>query len=279
MAFRKQVLGEINNSYDNFSEHYKDIRAFFEIVNVRFAIAEYGVSLKCVAGNKLFTNASGYLLSDDSSYPFYLWLPSWLGRFYIDPARIPQGVEIDHCRIEDTRFIAFIWTWLGYNDAYVNDAGQPECWFGVAEPAPDDPSLHVADVADMIWKYFRVERTTEGASEDWLQGHFLRNTIGCTLNGQWHMRRVPLTELTSFYQIEKLLVRPLGEKFASLSAAGLATPKAHLVGANTGTPTAESRMRGLAIDTSPASLAAPAASTNGPTAPRSRTSRGSARPA
>jgi hypothetical protein len=50
------------------------------------------------------------------------------------------------------------------------------------------------------------------------------------------MRRVPLEVLTSFYQIEKFLVRPLGEKFASLGAEGLATPSAHLVGANTGTP-------------------------------------------
>lgn len=218
MAFRAGVLSDIGNSYDNFSEHYRDVRAFFEIIDVRFAIAEYGVSLKCLAGKKLFSNASDYLLHDDSAYPFYLWTPSWLGRFYIDPAQASPGVAVDDLRIGDTRLVAYIWLWLGFNDAYVSDA-QPECWFGVAEPRADDPALRVYDVADMMWKYFRVERTTEGLSDGWLQGHFLRNTkIGCALDGQWHMRRVPLTELTSFYQIEKLLIRPLGEKFAALAA-------------------------------------------------------------
>jgi hypothetical protein len=220
MIFRRQVLDGLNDSYGNLSEHYKDIRAFFEIANVRFAIAEYGIALKCVAGNKLFTNASGYLLSDESDYPFYLWLPSWLGRFYVDPARVPAGVNLDDCTMRDARFVAFIWTWLGFNDAYVKDVAQAECWFGAAEPKPDDCSLPAVDVADMIWKYFRVERTTDALTEDWIEGHFLRNGIGCTLNGRWWLRRVALAELSNFYQVEKLVIRPLGEKFAALSANG-----------------------------------------------------------
>jgi hypothetical protein len=218
MAFRKQVLSQLTSSYDNFSEHYKDVRAFFEIIKVRFSIEEYGVKLACIDGNRLFSNTNGYMLSDDSSYPFYLWQPSWLGRFYVDAARVPAGVAADDCRSQDVGPIGFIWTWMGFNDAYVNDAGQPECWFGVADPRPDNPAERMYDVASTIWKFFRVERTCEGESDGWLTGHFLKNDIGCNLNGHWHMRRVPLSELSSFYQVEKCVVRPLGEKFAELAA-------------------------------------------------------------
>jgi hypothetical protein len=217
MAFRKQVLSQVVDSYANFSDFHKDLRSFFEIISVRFAIEEYGVSLKCVAGNKLFSNASGYLLSDDSSYPFYLWLPSWLGRFYVDPTKVPPGTAIDDCPVKEVKRVAFIWTWLGFNDAYVSDAENPECWFGVAEPMPDNPEERVYDIADTIWKYFRIERTCEGEADGWLNGRFLKNQIGCSLNGRWFMRRVPLAELTSFYQIEKHVVRPLGEKFHELN--------------------------------------------------------------
>ena len=217
MAFRPQVLSQIRDSYSNFSDFYKDMRSFFEVINVRFAIEEYGISLKCVAGNKLFSNASGYLLTDDSSYPFYLWLPSWLGRFYIDPVRIPPGTSVDDCKGQDAKLIAFIWTWLGINDAYVTDTEEPECWFGVADATGENPEETVYDIADKMWKYFRIERTCEGEVDGWLNGRFLRNKIGCNLTGQWFMRRVPLSGLTSYYQIGKLVVRPLGEKFYELS--------------------------------------------------------------
>ncbi|WP_223635692.1 hypothetical protein [Corallococcus sp. EGB] len=218
MAFRKHVLSDLGSSYSNFNEHHKDIRAFFEIIGVRFAIREYGVSLKPLAGNKLFSNASGYLLTDDSSYPFYLWMPSWLGRFYVDPLHVPPGTPVDACTARDVRHIAFIWIWLGFNDAYVNDAEGPEVWFGVAEPRPDDPSESVVVTADKMWKYFRIERTSQGESDGWLTGGFQKNSIGCDLNGRWSMRRVPLEKLSSYYQIEKHVVRPLGEKFHELSS-------------------------------------------------------------
>jgi len=217
MAFRTQVLNQLTSSYDNFTEHYKDVRAFFEIIKVRFSIEEYGVRLACLDGNRLFSNTNGYMLSDDSSYPFYLWQPSWLGRFYVDAGRVPTGVAVDDCRSQDVGPIAFIWTWLGFNDAYVSDAGQPECWFGVADPRPDYPAERAYDIASTIWKFFRVERTCEGEAEGWLTGPFLKNSVGCTLNGRWSMRRVPLAELTSFYQVEKHVVRPLGEKFTEVA--------------------------------------------------------------
>ena len=218
MIFRPEVLACTADAYHGLSEYFRDIRALFEVISVRFSIAEYGVRLKPVAGNELYSNANSYLLSDDSSYPFYLWLPTWLGRFYIDPGRVPEGTKIDDCRTADARLIAFIWPWLGFNDAYVNDADGPECWFGVADPRPGDPRECVRTTADGIFKYFRVERTCEDTVDDWLTGGFHRNGIGCDLHGRWHMRRVPLATLTTYYQLERNIIRPLGEKFSELAA-------------------------------------------------------------
>lgn len=88
MIFRQHVVDGAVGGYQAMSEYFRDIRAFFEVISVRFAIAEYGTRLAPVAGNELFSNANSYLLADDSSYPFYLWLPTWLGRFYVDPDRV-----------------------------------------------------------------------------------------------------------------------------------------------------------------------------------------------
>ena len=213
------MLTAATHGYRGMAEYFSGIRALFEVVGVRFAIAEYGTRLAPVAGNELFSNANSYLLSDDSSYPYYLWLPTWLGRFYVDPGRVPPGVAIDDCRIADARLLAFVWPWLGFNDAFVADAPAPECWFGVADPAPDDGDQPVRQTAESIFNYFRIERTCEGESDGWFTGNFERNEIGCSLGGSWHLRRVPLAELTSYYEVEQSLIRPLGEKFSALASA------------------------------------------------------------
>jgi hypothetical protein len=90
----------------------------------------------------------------------------------------------------------------------------------VTEPLAENPQERVYDISDMIWKYFRIERTCEGETDGWLNGRFQQNKIGCDLKGRWFLRRVPLGDLTSFYQIEKLVIRPLGEKFYELKCNG-----------------------------------------------------------
>lgn len=217
MPFRADVLDVAKASYDRLTEYHKSVRAFYEIIDVRFRIAEYGVRLAPVGSNQLFSNASGYKLFDDSAYPFYLWLPSWLGRFYVNPDCVPANTPIEQCHGGDVRFVAFIWTWLGFNDAYVSETKEPECWFGVADPVPVNRTERVLDMADMMWKYFRIERTCEGESEGWLVGRFDRNAIGCELTGRWFLKRVPLAQLSSFYQVEKAIIRPLGEKYSALT--------------------------------------------------------------
>lgn len=223
MVFRKAVLAKAPAAYDGLSEYFRDIRAFFEVINVRFSIPEYGVRLRPVAGSELFSNANSYLLSDDSSYPFYLWLPTWLGRFYVDPERVPARCAVDECPTADARLIAFIWPWLGFNDAYVHDAPGPECWFGVADPTPGDPHERVRATAESLFNYFRVERTLDDEADGWATGTFAGEEIGCNLTGRWHLRRVPMDTLTSYYEVERNVVRPLGERFSKL-AADLATP-------------------------------------------------------
>ncbi|MGY3677569.1 hypothetical protein [Streptomyces sp. TE33382] len=71
MAFRDGVPTAAVEGYGQLEQYFRDVRAFFEVLNVRFSIPEYGVSLRPIGGKALFSNANSYLLSDDSSYPFY----------------------------------------------------------------------------------------------------------------------------------------------------------------------------------------------------------------
>jgi hypothetical protein len=218
MIFHEQGLGRAVEGYAAMTDYFQSLRSFFEVISVRFAMPEYGSCLSPVAGNELFSNANSYLLSDDSSYPYYLWLPTWMGRFYVDPARVPDNTPIDFCPTRDARLLAFVWPWLGFNDAFVDDAAEPECWFGVTEPAPDDDDEVVRTTAASVFNFFRVERTSEGeAGDGWLHGGFRRNAAGCNLDGRWYLRRVPLSQLTSYYAVEQKLIRPLGEKFNELA--------------------------------------------------------------
>ncbi|MFI9585661.1 hypothetical protein ACIHCQ_28310 [Streptomyces sp. NPDC052236] len=217
MIFRKDVVAKVPAAYDGLAEYFRDIRAFFEVISVRFAIPEYGVRLRPLGGNELFSNANSYLLTDDSAYPYYLWLPSWLGRFYIDPDRIGEQRPLDDCLTADARLIAFVWPWLGFNDAYVRDADEPECWFGVTDPRPDDPKETVRVTAESLFNYFRVERTLDTEADGWAAGDFGARDIGCNLDGRWYLRRVPLSSLTSYYEVEQNIIRPLGEKFSELA--------------------------------------------------------------
>ncbi|MGY3677568.1 hypothetical protein [Streptomyces sp. TE33382] len=112
--------------------------------------------------------------------------------------------------------IAFVWPWLGFNDAYLDDAGEPECWFGVCDPRPADPGERAYDVAEKIFQFFRLERTRRDEDDGWTTGGFRGAEIGCDLQGTWHLRRVPLSRLTSYHQIEKNIIAPLGSKFHEL---------------------------------------------------------------
>jgi hypothetical protein len=212
-------------------QYFRDVRAFFEVLSVRFSIPEYGVSLRPIGGQALFSNANSYLLSDDSSYPFYLWQPTWLGRFYLDPTTVPDGIDATDCPMDKARLLAFVWPWLGFNDAYLDDAPEPECWFGVCDPCPGNPQERAYDTAEKIFQYFRLERTREAETDGWTTGGFRGAAMGCDLTGHWYLRRVPLSQLTSYHRIETNIIAPLGHKFHELSKTDPTTrlPRAGLV--------------------------------------------------
>jgi hypothetical protein len=217
MLIDPETLAGVRKAYSITNSYYKELRSLFEMVDIRFRIPEYGVTLKAIPQNRLFSNASGYLLSDDNPYPYYLWLPSWLGRFYLDPSLIRADVRPEDTSIKDLRHLAFVWTWLGCGDAYVVDRDQPECWIGVTSLDSETPSKTVAEVALQIWNYFRLETTCTGEQHGWLTGRFHPNAIGSDLSGTWFLRRFPLANLSTYYQVEKWVICPLGRKFVTVS--------------------------------------------------------------
>lgn len=216
-VLNKDVINEVGNSIRGLENYYKDIRALFEFVEIRFKLDEYGVKLKTITGNKLMSNASGFKLSDDSDYPFYLWIPSWLGRFYCVPTGLNAEIPLPKTKLTEVKIISFIWIWNGFGDAYVEDKNESECWIGVAEPISDNPENTVEEVADTIFKQFRVERNSiEKQSDGWINGEFHPNSIGCNLSGKWYLKRIPLANLLTFYEIEQSIVRSIGEKHNEL---------------------------------------------------------------
>jgi len=213
----KDLVNEVGNSIRSLENHYKGIRAFFEFIEIRFKLDEYGVKLKSLSENQLFSNASGFKLSDDSDYPFYLWIPSWLGRFYCVPTNLNVEIPVAKNKLTEVKILSFIWIWNGFGDAYVEDKNSPECWIGVTEPISDNPINTIYEVADTIFKQFRVERNSlEEQNDGWIHGQFHPNTIGCNLSGKWYLKRIPLSNLITFYEIEQSIVKSIVEKHNEL---------------------------------------------------------------
>lgn len=228
MTFRKEVAEQAAAGYRNISAYFADVRSFYEVLAVRLAAGEYGVSLASVDHQHLFSSSDSYALSDGigtkaalnpGGCPSYIWFPTWLGSFYIDEKHGPVPEIAAWRACDDAALMAFVWIWIGMDDAYVADSGMPECWFGaVRVKAGETDSAEI--IARKIWRFFRVEWTTTAELDDWLTGSFHQNGIGCDLDGLWYMRRIPLSGLSSYYLVEKQLIRPLCEKYHHLMVHG-----------------------------------------------------------
>ncbi len=214
--FRNDNLDRLADAHKSISDYYRGVRELLQVIDTRFRMPEYGVELAPVGGSQLHSNANSYLLADDSSYPFYLWLPSWFGRFYVNSASISQHTSTKPLATDGAGPLAFIWPWLGIHDAYLPDPEGPECWIGVTLPKCEDPDQDIETTADAIFKYFRLARTKENEIDGWTFG----NLLGPGLSGTWYLRRVPLSTLTSYYEIERNIVQPVAEKFAELLGEG-----------------------------------------------------------
>ena len=227
MVFTRNATDNAIDGYRSISAYFADVRSFYEVIAARLAAGEYGISLVSVQRQQLFASTDSYSLAeatsgrppgDPGACPAYIWFPTWLGAFYMDPGRFPgSGIAGDYSPGSDI-VMAFVWIWIGLDDAYVADAPEPQCWFGVTKLNRNGAdSAHQA--ATKVWRFFRVEWTKEDDVEGWMTGRFQKNSIGCDLDGAWYLRRTGISALASYYSIEKLVVRPLAEKYAELIGA------------------------------------------------------------
>jgi len=170
---------------------------------------------------KLFVTSTNYLLYNYAIYNgqevYNTWLPPWVGRFYIDVDYLVDDSPIEDYPAKQVQYITFVWTWLGSKDEYVADTDGPECLMGIVEPKHTDPEARLSDVADGIWRCIRIEKNAEKESDGWILGHFYPNNLGSDLNWFWQVRRFPLRDISSIYQIYQLIVNPLTKKLVQLA--------------------------------------------------------------
>jgi hypothetical protein len=229
MVFRSETTARLIDSYGDVCAYFADVRSFFEVVETRIRTGEYGVRLRSVNGDCLFSSSTGHRVSDrddgehdTGACPAYVWFPTWLGGFYSADRRDADGVAISPPD-SDVTLLAFVWTWIGRDDAHVLDAPGPECWVGIAQ-LHDERAELAQSLAMKIWRFFRFEWTRDEVVDGWLTGGFHRNSIGCDLTGRWYLQRHQLTALSSYYQVENLVVRPLAETFTRLASEAQCTP-------------------------------------------------------
>jgi hypothetical protein len=115
VIFEEDSLQGLLAAHEAISNYYVNLRSFFEVLDLRFSIPEYGVRLVRTPNDRLFTNASYYQLADSSSYPFYLWQPTWLGCSYIEHPGDERGGEVDRSAFSDGKpgLMAFVWSGRG----------------------------------------------------------------------------------------------------------------------------------------------------------------------
>lgn len=224
MFIDKSVIDKSVDNYNGMLAYHQYIESLFETLDDRFEYGENEKRLLPISKKKLFANSNDYSLYSQSEYPCDIWLPPWHGRFYVDMNCLEKRcvsnirlLDVDNCPVDQVEYLVFVWTWLGCNDAHVADTEGPECWIGFIDPQPTDPKTRLYDVSDMVWKFIRIETTTEQESEGWIKGRFYPNRFGSQLNGSWEIKRFPLKELSSMYEIQTLVVSPLTEKLNQLS--------------------------------------------------------------
>lgn len=224
MVFSAEMTARVLDSYGLIRSYFADLRRFYEIVGTRLGAGEYGTALESVTGDRrLFSSVDSYRLPQDTArsdpggpecLPAYIWFPTWLGSFYSSRSEPVFGNPL-----------VFVWTWIGADDAFVAPVSVPECWIGVASYRD---FRSAKDAALQTWRSFRLEWTVEAEEDQWLTGRFDKDVRNSNLLGQWHLRRIPITSLSSFYDLEKKIIQPLSERFMAERADHIAPSSAHL---------------------------------------------------
>lgn len=220
MFISKSTINEALEHYKGMLLYYQYLEHLFEVLDRRLEYGGNGKRLLPISYKRIFTNSNNYALYSHREYPGEIWLPPWHGRFYIDAGCLAEPTDynhIDDCPISQIKYLAFVWIWLGCNDAYIADKEQPECWLGITEPEPIDPTTRIYEVANMIWKFIRVEQTTEKQNDQWIKGKFCSNNSNSHLKGCWKVKRFLLQDLSNMYGIQQFVVSPLIEAFNQMA--------------------------------------------------------------
>ncbi|MEM9213392.1 MAG: hypothetical protein AAGD25_03510 [Cyanobacteria bacterium P01_F01_bin.150] len=213
MFVESSWIDKAPESYRNMFAYYEAIKTMFETLDKHLEYGERGKQFLPLSKNQVFAHHTDFAMYDQ--HPYNTWLSPWYGRFYIDKHCYVENCNIDDYLAKDVGRLAFVWVWMGCYDPCVADSKEPECWLGTSEPQPSDPTLRIYDVAKMMWSFFRVETTTEGETEGWLNGRFYPNDCGSQLNGPWKIRRFPFVDITTPYGIDRCIVAPLTKEFQS----------------------------------------------------------------
>lgn len=217
MLIKTDEYKNLVDGYWQVAGYHRQLQVFYQFLDVQFKTQEYAVKLEPMRYSKLFTMSEDYNI--DAVYPVYIWLPQWYGRFYVNSMSIPADMASEDCPLEQAKYLAFVWNWIGFNDPYVPDTTEPECWFGITKPETENASDRLENVAQIIWDHLRIKLTDEETSDGWLKGHYNDDKPKCSVSGWWLLKRLPLSQLADSYQVEQLLVRPICEKYNELSNA------------------------------------------------------------
>ena len=211
MFVEKSWIDKAPESYRNMLTCYESIRTLFERLDKHLEYGEKGKQFVPISKNRVFVHSTDFALYN--LHPYNNWLSPWYGRFYLDRDCLVEDLSIDDHPAQRVNRLVFVWVWVGCYDPCVADAESPECWFGIAEPQPSDPTLRIYDVASMMWNFFRIETTTEGETQGWLTGRFDPNDCGSQLNGSWKMKRFPVRDVATPYGVDRYIVSPLTKEF------------------------------------------------------------------
>ncbi|MBP0031097.1 hypothetical protein [Roseofilum sp. Guam] len=218
----QEIVEQVTQSYKILLAYHQQVGSLFKLLDKRFSSENNGKKLIPLSVDKLFAVCDDeYMLLDhytlsNRQQPYDTGLPFWLGRFYVDADRLIGDRCIDDYFAQEIPYMAFVWIWVGCDDPNVADVEEPECWIAIVDPQPNNPETRLYDMAEMVWKFIRIETTTEKEEDGWICGRFYPNSLGCELNGVWKVQRFPLKDLSSLYDIYQQIINPLTHKMAGL---------------------------------------------------------------
>ncbi|MEM9213391.1 MAG: hypothetical protein AAGD25_03505 [Cyanobacteria bacterium P01_F01_bin.150] len=210
----KNILSAAD-TYHNMLACYEYIKKFYTTLDKHLEYGEIGKKFLPISKNRIFVDSNDYALY--SKHPYSDWLSPWYGRFYVDNHHLSTNFSIDDHSVSQVTHLIFAWLWIGCKDPLVPNAEHPECWIGVVETQSSNPDARIYDVADMIYKFLRIESSISETPEGWVRGRLFPNDVGSQASGFWELKRFPLKNISTPYDIHHCIVDPLTKKYDEIS--------------------------------------------------------------